>query len=311
MKALITGLGGFVGAHLAARLVSDGWDVAGTIRPGGSQARLVDLGIQGEVEVIEADLSDFRATGDAVRAARADIGFLLAAARAATTPVERAATTAVNSSGAVWLVDALDEHCRAVVRLGSSTEYAQTDGPMDETALLLPPSFFGATKAAGSLLFTAAAARRGVRSAVLRAFQVYGPLDHAGRLVPAALQAALDGTTLPLTRPGSCRDWVYVDDVVECCVRAALADELPSGQVVNVGTGRQTTNEGLVAGVERVTGRSVAVAVGAHGGRQWDTRSWVCDPSGARHLLGWEAKIDLADGLTRCWDSLCGGRQRR
>jgi len=311
VRALVTGAGGFVGAHLVARLVADGWEVTCTVRPGGSQARITDLGVRGAVDVVEADLSDRGATDAAGRAARVDVAFLLAAARAGATPAERAATAAVNSTGAVWLVDALGEHCRAVVRLGSSTEYAQTDGPIDESAPLAPPSFFGATKAAGSLLLAASAARRGVRSAVLRAFQVYGPLDHAGRLVPAALRAALDGTTLPLTQPGSCRDWVYVDDVVECCVRAALADELPSGQVVNVGTGRQTTNEGLVAEVERVTGRSVAVAVGAHGGRQWDTRSWVCDPSGARHLLGWEAKIDLADGLTRCWDSLCGGWQRR
>ncbi|MGI9022439.1 MAG: NAD-dependent epimerase/dehydratase family protein [Acidimicrobiales bacterium] len=303
MKALVTGVGGFVGAHLAARLVGDGWDVAGTVRPGGSQARLVDLGLRDAIDVFEADLGDPRATAAAGRAARVDVAFLLAAARAEATPAERGATTAVNSAGAVWLVDALGDQCHAVVRLGSSTEYAQMDGPIDETAPVAPQSFFGATKAAGSLLLVAAAARRGVRSAVLRAFQVYGPLDHAERLVPTALRAAHAGTTLPLTEPGRCRDWVYVDDVVECCVRAALADDLSSGQVLNVGTGRQTTNEGLVAEIVRVTGRSVDVTVGAHGGRQWDAPSWVSDPSRPPDLLGWEAKVDLAGGLARCWEA--------
>jgi hypothetical protein len=76
------------------------------------------------------------------------------------------------------LVEALGDRCRAVVRLGSSTEYAAVDGPMAETAPLAPRGFFGATKAAGSLLLVAAAQERGVRAAVLRAFQVYGPGDH-------------------------------------------------------------------------------------------------------------------------------------
>ena len=140
----------------------------------------------------------------------------------------------------------------------------------------------------------------------MRAFQVYGPHDHPGRLVPRALAAARDGTALPLTGPGRRRDWVYVDDVVEACVRVAGADHLPAGQVLNVGTGRQVANEELVAEVERVTGRRVTTEVGSHPGRAWDAASWVCDPTRARELLGWEAKVDLADGLARCWAAVGG-----
>ena len=83
---------------------------------------------------------------------------------------------------------------------------------------------------------------------------------------------------------------------------AALADQLPGGQVLNIGTGRQVANEELVALVERVSGRSVRIARGAHPGCPWDTSSWVCDPSRARDLLGWEAKVTLEDGLARCWE---------
>ncbi len=303
-RALVTGAGGFIGSHLTARLVADGWDVVSVVRPGGSAARFAQVGLgPGDVQILEADLSDRQATMTAVGLAGVDVAFLLAAARSAATPAQRAVTTAVNATGTEWLVDALGDRCHAVVRLGSSTEYGRTDRPMDEGAPLAPRSFFGATKAAGSLLLAAAAARRGIRSVIMRAFQVYGPLDHHGRLVPAALRAARDGTSLPLTERGRCRDWVFVDDVVESCVRAAGADHLPPGQVLNVGTGRQTTNEGIVAEVERATGRSVDVAVGAHPGRDWDGPSWLCDPSLARELLGWEAEVDLATGLSRCWES--------
>ena len=290
-RALVLGAGGFVGRHLCARLRADGWEVVGTVRPGSTGG-------------VPVDLTDAAALAATVRAADPDVAFHLAAGRSRATATERAATAAVNTTSGLHLVEALGERCRAVVRLGSSTEYAAVDGPMPESAPLAPRGFFGATKAAGSLLLLAAAQERGVRAAVLRAFQVYGPGDHAGRLVPTVLRAARDGTVLPLTAPGSRRDWVFVDDVVEACVRAAEADELPSGTVLNVGTGRHTANEELVAAAERATGRGIRTDVGAHPGRSWDTGSWVSDPSRAEELLGWAPVVGLDDGLRRCWDAL-------
>ncbi|MFP5318982.1 MAG: NAD-dependent epimerase/dehydratase family protein [Acidimicrobiia bacterium] len=290
----MTGAGGFVGAHLANRLVAAGWEVVGTVRPGTPHRPLPG------VRVVAADLADPDVVAGVARGADPDVAFLLAAARAESTAAERARTAAVNADSGLWLVDALPRRCRAVVRLGSSTEYGESDGPMDESAPLRPRGFFGATKASGSLLVSAAAAARNVPAAVLRAFQVYGPGDHAKRFVPRVLRAARTGEVLPLTGPGLHRDWVYVDDVVAACLRAA---EACYGGVLNVGTGVQTANEELVAAAERVTGRRITVAVGAHPGCPWDARSWVSEPSRAREVLGWEAKVTLEEGLARCWTS--------
>ncbi|RZU31073.1 NAD-dependent epimerase/dehydratase family protein [Blastococcus saxobsidens] len=281
MRAVVTGAGGFVGRHLVVRLLADGWDVVGLTRA-------------------DVDLTDPVAAADAVRAADPDVVFSLAAGRAKATARDRAATVLVNTSP--WLVDALPDRCRAVVRLGSSTEYAAGPHPLTEDAALHPRGFFGATKAAGSMLLQAAAAERGVRSAVLRAFQVYGPGDHPTRLVPVVLAAARTGATVPLPGAVSRRDWVWVGDVVDACVRAAADDSLPAGTVLNIGTGVQTSTEELVAVAERVTGRRIATAPGAHPGRDWDTADWVADPSAACRLLGWQPTVDLVAGLARTWE---------
>lgn len=288
-RALVTGAGGFVGRHLVDRLRADGWDVVALTRR-------------------DADLSDRLALEHVVRRTSCDVALVLHAARRKATPDERTTTAAVNASSAGWLVEALPDSCAAVVRLGSSTEYAAAAVPLAEDAALRPRGFFGATKAAGSLLLQAAAAERGIRSVVLRAFQVYGPGDHAGRLVPTVLRAAVSGEVLPLTAPGSRRDWVWVGDVADACVRAATRDV---GGVVNVGTGVQTANEELVAVASAVTGRPIRTAPGAHPGREWDTGDWVCDPTRARTVLGWEPTVDLAEGLRRTWAADHAGSDAR
>jgi nucleoside-diphosphate-sugar epimerase len=285
VRALVTGAGGFVGRHLVARLEAEGWDVVGLTRA-------------------DVDLSDPVAGAAAVRASDAEIVFSLAATRRKATAAERAATVAVNTSP--WLADALPDRCRAVVRLGSSTEYAAAPHPLAEDAALRPRGFFGATKAAGSLLLQAGAAERGVRAVVLRAFQVYGPGDHPTRLVPVVLAAARTGTPVPLPASVSRRDWVWVGDVVDACVRAALAHDLPGGTVLNIGTGVQTSTEELVATASRVTGRPIATVPGAHPGREWDTADWVSDPRAAAAALGWVPTVDLAEGLARTWAAECG-----
>jgi len=124
---------------------------------------------------------------------------------------------------------------------------------------------------------------------------VYG---NAATLRPLAerLAAALDG-----------RDWVWVGDVVDACVRAATDDALPPGVVLNLGTGVQTSTEELVATAAAVTGRPIATTAGAHPGRDWDTADWVCDPSAARRLLGWEPTVDLSEGLARTWAAMSRG----
>jgi hypothetical protein len=242
-RALVTGAGGFVGRHLCARLVADGWAGVGTVarapRSGGRARAPVDL-----TGPFEVPPWTWRSTS--------------AAARARASGARRGGERHVG----VHLVEALPPSCRAVVRLGSSTSTPRRrpDGGGRAAA---PRGFFGAPRPPGRCC-----CRRGGRAraalGVLRAFQVTGPRQ-AVPLRPAVLRAAPHGDVLPLTRSGLRRDWVHVDDVVEACLLAAARDDLPPGPGAQPsGPGCRPPTRSWSSFAREVTGRGDPHAVGAH-----------------------------------------------
>ena len=109
------------------------------------------------------------------------------------------------------------------------------------------------------------------------------------------LRAARDGTTVSLLR-GASRDLVYVDDVVDACLRAADV-ELPAGAVLNIGSGESRTTEEIVDAVREASGRPIRMAEGTYSGNTADG-SWLADISEARATLGWTPTRSLHAGLT-------------
>ena len=150
---------------------------------------------------------------------------------------------------------------------------------------------------AGSAAVAAVGTGGRLHTVNLRIFSVYGPSEPSSRLVPSAVRCALSGTILPLTPPGPVHDFVYISDVCDALVRAAVASDLTSGEVFNVGTGVQTSNEQLIEAVERATGRPVATDVGAYAPHPADRSVWCADTRHTGEVLGWEAATSLDAGL--------------
>jgi dolichol-phosphate mannosyltransferase len=187
--------------------------------------------------------------------------------------------------------------CQRFVQFGSAAEYGDCDGAIDESLAPMPQTAFGGAKAAATMLSLAAGRTGAMASVVLRPFMVYGPRDVPTRLVPTIARSALDGTELALTSPGYRRDWVFVADVADACV-AALSGGA-DGQVVNLGTGLDHDSTDVVRLVERITGRSLTVRLGAFAPRPWDRAKWSASTARARMLLGWEARTMLEEGLRK------------
>jgi nucleoside-diphosphate-sugar epimerase len=190
----------------------------------------------------------------------------------------------------------------AVVNAGSSSEYGYRDTPMAEGDRLEPNSVYAVAKAAQTHLCRLSAAQGVVPAVTFRLFSVYGPWEEPTRLIPTLLRRAQAGLPLEMAAPGIARDFVHVDDVLDAMLDFAGL-ERHSGEVFNLGTGVETTLEGVVALVQEVVGRRCDVRWGAMPPRRWDHTSWRADTRHVRETLGWEARRTLEQGLRafRAW----------
>lgn len=297
-QVLLTGAAGFIGANLARELVRQGAELHALVRHETDLWRLEE--ISSEVRLHRADLRDAADLEGAVRSARPEIIFHLAAPGGHPSgPRERRECLETNVLGTANLLKALEPmEVRRFVHAGSSLEYGPRNRPLRESDRCEPVTHRGAAKAAASLLCLQLARSTGRPLVVLRIFSVYGPWEQPGRLVPTAVRAALTGETMDLTGPGICRDLVYVEDVLEAFLLAARAEVAP-GEIINVGSGRQWDNHQVVEKVEAISGRRIRARVGAFPRRPPDTAHWVADTTQARRLLGWEARHSLSAGLEK------------
>jgi len=295
-KALVTGADGFLGANLVRALVRAGASVHATVRR--REAERLD-GVSGALRLHVADVKDPSALRRVVAETRPSVVYHLAVRRAEAAPEDRAETFATNVLGAANLLDACASvPLRALIALGGSLENGPSASPIPESAEPRPHTFYGATKAAATLICQRTALAEDRPIVVLRPSVVYGPWQRPDVLVSKAIAAALTGGELTLTEPGHRRGWVFVDDVVDACLLAARR-ELPPGSVVNVGSPRQDTNEDVVAAVEAATGRPIRTARAALPPRPWDGLTWTPDIDRARELLGWEPRHSLELGIEK------------
>lgn len=296
-RALVVGAGGFIGARLVRSLAARGTGVTGVVRPGGSTHRLDDFASQ--VELVSADISEPGSIEQVLAQARPDVVVNLAMPHGhPRTERERVVQLETSVLGTARLVEALARlGSGRLVHVGSSLEYGPRSAPLSEDDRLSPGTPRGGAKAAATIVGLAWARALDVPACVLRPFSVYGPGEDERRFAPSALRAALEGTELPLTEPGLAHDFVYVDDVVEAIELALDVPEALAGRAVNIGTGRQVTNEELVALVEHVAGCAVRSQTGAYPASPHDSRMWVADVTLARKLLGWQARTTLEEGL--------------
>ncbi|MBL9089507.1 MAG: NAD-dependent epimerase/dehydratase family protein [Planctomycetia bacterium] len=308
MHVLVTGAAGFIGSHVAERLLASGHrvTVVDDFDPYYARAikerNLAGIRAHPAARVVEADL------------AKADLAPVVAGIDAV---VHLAAQAGVRGSWGGTFATYLDANVLATQRLLEATRglplaawvYGSSasvygDGvhaAVDETALPAPHSPYGVTKLAGEHLASLYHKNHGTPTVVLRYFSVYGPRERPDKAIQLFLSAAKRGRGIQVLGDGSQqRDFTFVGDVVDATV--AAIERRPVGAVMNIARGRTVALAEVIDTVRRVTGAPLpATHAPVVAG---DVRTTSGDITAARRIIGWSPKVDLVEGIARQWDAV-------
>lgn len=274
-RALLTGVSGFAGKHLAAHLIASGWDVAGTIHNRTS-------GIPGVAEYALAidDDSALLATVSAVRPTHV---FHLAAIVDSVTTPDVMTLYRTNILGTAALLEAVGRVGGIERVLVASSSFAYGAPPVDgrpvrESDALAPTTPYGASKVASEAIALQWGRSTGVDVVVTRAFQHTGP-GHVGAyaLSDWARQLAAGATEIRVGNLDVARDYMDVRDVVAAYESLILTGR--AGCVYNVASGVPVTMRALLQGLIEAFGSSASIVVDPDRLRRLDHPVFVADIS--------------------------------
>ncbi len=296
MNFLVTGGAGFIGAALSNRLVEMGHEVrvidnltAGD--PGRLDPRvLFTRGDVADVPKLWTLLQDI------------DCVYHLAARVSVPESIQYPRDyNHVNVGGTVSVMEAMrDAGVKRVVLASSGAVYGRQDAqPLREDMTPDPDSPYAVSKLAAEIYVRTIGTLWGIETVSLRIFNAYGPgqqlpVSHAP-VIPRFIKAALSGASLVVFGDGrQTRDFVYIDDVVDALVAAATAPQVDR-QVINVGSGRETSINDLVRAISQVVGYHLEPIYNTNHSGGVDRM--CADLTRARNLLGYEPSVGLLDGL--------------
>jgi UDP-glucose 4-epimerase len=308
VRTLVTGGAGFIGSTLVDRLLAEGHDVEVLDDLStGSLANLAEARADRthrlsfhQIDIRDAQLVDLLAR----RAP--EVIFHLAARTDDRQSVARPALDAeVNVVGSLNVLEgARVAGTRKVVFAATGSMYGEAPRgklPVKESQAAAPVSPHGASKRAVIDHLEVYRRVHGLEFTALALANVYGPRQdpegEAGVVAIFAGRLLADQACTIYGDGEQTRDFVYVDDCVDALVRAAGRGD---GLVVNVGTGRETTINGLHAALAAAAGVDRPAHLGA--ARPGELSRCALDPTRAAIQLGWRPWTDLADGTARVVD---------
>lgn len=304
MRSLVTGAAGFIGSHLAVRLLSEGHEVIAV----DSFTDYYDISLkkfnadrvsQAGAQFIQDDLNslDLDETLDGV-----DLIFHLAGQPGvrASWGAEFKTYTYANIDTTQRLLEACRHRpkLRRLVYASSSSVYGNAERyPTKETDLPQPVSPYGVSKLAAEHLCSLYASNFGVPTVSLRYFTVYGPGQRPDMAFTRFANAALRDEQITLFGTGDqVRDFTYVDDVVDANFRAAVGDLSP-GAIFNVAGGSHASINEVLSIFEEVAGKTLAISRLERVAGDVDRTGG--DTNSIRSALGWRPSVTLSEGIAR------------
>ncbi len=298
---LVTGAGGFIGSHLAERLVELNARTRAFVRYNaqGSWGWLDSSVYRTSMEVVAGDITDRDSIRDAMRGV--DVVFHLAALISIPysyhAPVSYLRT---NVEGTLNVVQAARELGIArVVHTSTSEVYGSARYfPIDEQHPLQGQSPYSASKMGADKIAEAFQLSYQVPIVTVRPFNTFGPRQSARAVLPAIITQCLTGDTVRLGSLTPSRDWSYVENTVDGFLAAGDAPDA-IGRTINIGSGREITVRAAAEMIAARIGRTARIEEDEQRVRPAGSEvdRLLADTSLAHSLLGWAPRVSFERGL--------------
>ncbi len=296
MKFLITGGAGFIGVALSNRLASQGHQV--TVLDDCSTGDPTKLA--GNVKFVKGNISDKTLLWTLLQ----DIDCVFHLAARVSVPESTLFPSGynhVNVSGTVTLMEAIrDTRVKRIVLASSGAIYGdQTEIPYKESFEVKPRSPYAVSKLAAEHYVRTIGMQSGVEAVCLRIFNAYGegqriPLSHPP-IIPSFLRNALSNSSIVIHGDGKqTRDYIYIDDLINAMVTSATAVGVDQ-EVINIGSGVETSIRELVRLVRLVTGKKPQEIFNPH--KAAGANRMCADISKACEKLDFMPMVPLETGL--------------
>jgi UDP-glucose 4-epimerase len=301
----VTGGAGFIGSHIAERLLRDGNDVRVLDNLATGRRENLDLLLTSGGSRFtwqEGDLRDPAACLEAC--AGAEFVFHQAALASVQRSIENPTdSTAVNVTGTVnVLTAARRQGVRRVVCASSSSVYGDTPTlPKHEGMIPAPLSPYAASKFAGEMYVEVFTRTLGLEAVSLRYFNVFGPRQDPGSqyaaVIPLFLTALVSGRRPVVFGDGTqSRDFTYIDNVVDANLRAATSTKAP-GEAINIACGDRFSLLDLLAQLGAILGVKPDPEFQAP--RVGDVLHSQASIEKAKRILEFAPRIGFEEGLRR------------
>jgi GDP-mannose 4,6-dehydratase len=311
-KVLITGIMGFIGSHLAERLVKDGVEVYGIARRVANRNLEAINSILKDITLVSGDVSDYVSTRNAVKTTNPDVIFHLAALSPVRDSFERPFEyQQANYIGTMnvahsMLLELQDSQTRKLIAASTAEVYGtHPNEPLKETLPLNPSSPYAVSKAAGDLYLRMMFHSFDLNGTVLRPANSYGRKFDNSFIIEYLVTQMLKGEKIYIGSPDSIRDYMYVDDHVNAYV-LAMKNSKARGQIYNVGTTIGISNKELALMIaKRIGFDTKKIVFGSYPpGYPYrpaisDQSSIVLDSTKIRKELNWAPTVSLSEGLNK------------
>lgn len=299
----MTGGAGFIGSHIVDYLVSNGSEVV--VLDDFSSGNLANLQLHPKskkLRMIKADINDARAVKRAMR----DVEIVFH--EAAITSVQRSIsepefTNHVNVDGTENMLRCcVDSNVHQFVFASSAAVYGEPQVlPIAEDSLTLPISPYGFSKLKGESLCLRVNKENGLKTTILRNFNVYGPRSLAGDysgVISKFANRVMNGKSPIIYGDGKqTRDFIYVEDVVRANI-LALSNYDSNSKIFNLASGVQVTIKSLAEVIGHVLlGKSSNLSVEYQDEKRGDIRKSYADITLIRKELSFKCKYSLEEGI--------------